>query len=157
MRRLYIPRNLTVVCVCPVFSCQIIDRGIALRKNLCLPQSHTASTVIHGIQEGEVYAFTVSCVAEVEGALRHVRKLRDDFTAYRYHFRGRCYRQYGHLALIGVSWCRSGTALNIRVILGFAGPRKYPPDSVSMYRVSRSSLKQLEPMHVLVVLSVGGR
>lgn len=45
-----------------------------------------------------MYAFTVSCVAEVEGALRHVRKLRDDFTTYRYHFRGRCYRQYGHLA-----------------------------------------------------------
>ena len=51
---------------------QIIDRGIALRKNLCLPQSKTASTVLHGLQVGEIYSFTVSCVAEVEGALRHV-------------------------------------------------------------------------------------
>lgn len=51
---------------------QIIDRGIALRKNLCLPQSQTASTILHGLQAGDIYSFTVSCVAEVEGALRHV-------------------------------------------------------------------------------------
>ncbi|CAM9307283.1 unnamed protein product [Ectocarpus sp. 12 AP-2014] len=50
---------------------QIIDRGIALRKNLCLPQSQTTSAIVHGLQAGDVYSFTVSCVAEVEGALRH--------------------------------------------------------------------------------------
>ncbi|CAM9115178.1 unnamed protein product, partial [Hapterophycus canaliculatus] len=49
----------------------IIDRGIALRKNLCLPQSQTTSIIIHGLQAGETYSFTVSCVAELEGALRH--------------------------------------------------------------------------------------
>lgn len=57
--------------------CQTIDRGIALRKNLCLPQSQTASAIVHGLQAGEIYSFTVSCVAEVEGALRHVRKITD--------------------------------------------------------------------------------
>lgn len=56
----------------PVVIVQIIDRGIALRKNLGLPQSETASAIVHGLQAGEYYSFTVSCVAEVDGALRHV-------------------------------------------------------------------------------------
>lgn len=56
-----------------IFRFQTIDRGIALRKNLALPQSQTASTIVHGLQAGEWYSFTVSCTAEVEGALRQVR------------------------------------------------------------------------------------
>ncbi|CAM9386779.1 unnamed protein product [Choristocarpus tenellus] len=50
---------------------QIIDRGIALRKNLSLPQSEAASAIIDGLEPGEFYSFTVSCVAEIDGALRH--------------------------------------------------------------------------------------
>lgn len=69
------PRGSPMSSLPPVthsFLPQIIDRGIALRKNLCLPQSQTTSIIIHGLQAGETYSFTVSCVAEVEGALRHV-------------------------------------------------------------------------------------
>ncbi|CAM9136303.1 unnamed protein product [Discosporangium mesarthrocarpum] len=50
---------------------QIIDRGIALRKNLSLPQSETASAIINGLEPGEYYSFTVACIAEIDGALRH--------------------------------------------------------------------------------------
>lgn len=71
------PYKSTPLMVSLYFLSQIIDRGIALRKNLCLPQSQTASVIVHGLQAGEIYSFTVSCVAEVDGALRQVTALFD--------------------------------------------------------------------------------
>mmetsp|Transcript_17455 Transcript_17455/g.40126 ORF Transcript_17455/g.40126 Transcript_17455/m.40126 type:complete len:1268 (-) Transcript_17455:147-3950(-) len=49
---------------------QVVDRGIALRMNLGLSQPRTTSTLIHGLSPGVTYHFTVSCIAEVQGALR---------------------------------------------------------------------------------------
>mmetsp|Transcript_21059 Transcript_21059/g.32294 ORF Transcript_21059/g.32294 Transcript_21059/m.32294 type:complete len:615 (-) Transcript_21059:88-1932(-) len=41
----------------------VVDRGIALRQNLKLPDPSTASTLIHGLKPSVTYHFTVSCVA----------------------------------------------------------------------------------------------
>jgi len=48
----------------------VVDRGIALRRNLGLPDPRTASTLIHGLAPSVTYHFTVSCVAMVDGELR---------------------------------------------------------------------------------------
>lgn len=46
-----------------------MDRGIALRRNLCLPPPLAVSAVIHNLRPGQTYSFTVSIVAEVAGKL----------------------------------------------------------------------------------------
>ena len=48
----------------------VVDRGIALRRNLALPQPRTASTLIHGLSPGVSYHFTVSCISEIDGEIR---------------------------------------------------------------------------------------
>lgn len=48
----------------------IIDRGIALRRNLGLNQPETVSTLVHGLTPGVTCHFTVSCIAEVQGCMR---------------------------------------------------------------------------------------
>ncbi|KAG5178955.1 hypothetical protein JKP88DRAFT_280687 [Tribonema minus] len=47
-----------------------MDRGIALRNNLSLQAPRTASTIIHNLRPGREYSFTVSLLAEVDGALQ---------------------------------------------------------------------------------------
>ena len=98
-----------------------------------------------------MYAFTVSCVAEVEGALRHVSKLRDDHVIFEV--------AVADIPALGIDRCvgvSQRAALNIRAIKSFASPAKCPHASVSIDRVSRSSLEQLESVHV-PVLSAEGR
>lgn len=48
----------------------IVDRGIALRRNLGLNQPETTSTLVHGLSPGVTCHFTVSCIAEVQGCIR---------------------------------------------------------------------------------------
>ena len=48
----------------------VVDRGIALRRNLGLPTPEAASTLIHGLAPATSYHFTVACVAVVDGDLR---------------------------------------------------------------------------------------
>ncbi|CAM9451184.1 unnamed protein product, partial [Phaeothamnion confervicola] len=47
----------------------VVDRGVALRKNLGLPPPRTASVVIHNLIAGQTYSFTVSAVADIDGVL----------------------------------------------------------------------------------------
>jgi len=48
----------------------VVDRGIALRRNLGIEQPSMASTVVYGLLPGIRYHFTVSTVVEVDSAMR---------------------------------------------------------------------------------------